>query len=212
MSSKLSLPVVIAIAGAAMAAGIATQRYLSAPAASTPTSAVRTLGAATQLTTPLALPAFALDGSDGPFTNAQLAGAWTVLFFGFTNCPDICPTTLATLATAAGAVRAEIPDLQVVFVSVDPARDGAEEADRYARFYDAGFVGITGSDTALQALTRPLGILYMSVPQGENAYTVDHSSSLLLIDPNGRLAAVFSAPHEAAAISADLLRITGASE
>lgn len=187
-----------------MLAGVVTQRMLSAPAGAPPDTLV-----ATRLDIPVSLPPFSLDGADGPFTNASLQGAWHVLFFGFTNCPDICPTTLATLADAVAVARQDIASLNVVFVSVDPQRDGPADAARYAGHFDSDFIGITGNDDALLALTKPLGILYMSVPQGDDAYTVDHSSSLLLINPAGELAAVFSAPHDATSIAADLVAIAG---
>ena len=209
MTPRLSLTTVIAIAGAAMLAGVATQRYLS-PQAGANVAKMPATQVATVIDTPVPLPEFSLDGVDASFTNASLLGRWHIVFFGFTHCPDICPTTLATLSSVLSTTRATQPDIGVVFVSVDPERDNPERAQDYATFFDPSFVGVTGSDTALKALTTPLGILYMQVPQGANGYTVDHSSSLLLINPRGELAAVFSAPHDADTIAADLVLIIGA--
>ncbi|MEM8982013.1 MAG: SCO family protein [Pseudomonadota bacterium] len=205
MGNRLSLLTVIAIAAVAMLAGALAQRTLERPAASE-----SNFDAATVIPEPLSLPTFELSGVDGPITNTYFAGRWTVVFFGFSNCPDICPTTLATLASMAAEVRSSVPEVSVMFVSVDPERDTPDDADRYARFFDASFIGVTGSDAALRALTEPLGVLYIRVPQGDDGYTVDHTSSLLLINPDGQLSAVFSAPHDEAAIAADITALATA--
>ncbi|MEO1036923.1 MAG: SCO family protein [Pseudomonadota bacterium] len=203
MPSKLNMPTVIGIAALAMLAGAITQRLIGAGDATAPPDTA----AATVIPQPVALPAFELDGVDRSFDNAALQDRWSLVFFGFTNCPDICPTTLATLAGAAEKIRRSVPAFDVVFVSVDPRRDQPTDAQRYASYFDKAFIGVTGSDQALAALAKPLGILYFQVPQGDDAYTVDHSSSLLLVNPRGELAAVFSAPHDADAIANDIIKI-----
>lgn len=193
---------VIGIAALAMVAGVVAQRAFESPAANRVEFA-----AATVIPEPLSLPRFELSGVDGPVDNAVFDNHWTVVFFGFSNCPDICPTTLAMLASARETARQSVPNMAVLFISVDPERDGPTDADRYARFFDASFAGVTGDDAALRTLTEPLGVLYIRVPLDEDGYTVDHTSSLLLINPNGELSAVFSAPHDSAAIAADIAAI-----
>ncbi len=167
--------------------------------------AVRSLGgperpeSATVLQDPLPLPAFSLvDQSGAPFTRERLLGTTSLMFFGFTHCPDICPATMAELASArrelasqAGA-KARLP--QVVFVSVDPERDTPEKLAAWVGHFGPGFVGVTGSEEQLRALTKPLGIWFEKEPLGDS-YTVNHSAVVLFIDDNAELRALFSAPH-----------------
>ncbi len=139
------------------------------------------------------------------FDLARLEGRWTFLFFGFTHCPDACPTALATLARMLE--RLEPPAAkppQVVFVSVDPARDTPDVLGQYVPYFHAAFLGVSGEDAELERLTRRLGVLYVRhEPAGTADYVVDHSTSILLVDPDAELKAVFSAPHDAAAMAQD---------
>ncbi len=206
MASRLNLAGVVGIAAVAMIAGIVTQRYVG----QTPSETQAVTRTATVVPGGKALPEFSLQRSTGTFTNGDLDDHWSVVFFGFTNCPDICPTTLDLLTKVARVVRVQGVDLQVVFVSIDSGRDSAADAERYAQYFDAQFVGVAGADDALRALTEPLGILYIEVPDGKDSYTMDHSTALLLINPQGQLHAVFGAPHVADDIAADVLALTGA--
>lgn len=157
-----------------------------------------------------ALPEFSLiDGDNRPFTQAQLQGRWSLLFFGFTNCPDVCPTTLALLAQVHTAL-ANLPAAQqpqVVFISVDPKRDGPEQVATYTRFFNPQFIGLTGAQGQIDVFTRGLGVPVMIRPLGNGGYTVDHSSAIFLIDPQARLRALFSAPHTQAELTADIRAI-----
>ena len=143
-----------------------------------------------------------LTKQDGtPFTNEDLNGQWSLLFFGYTHCPDICPTTMNVLAEAKKKSAGEFP--QVVFVSVDPQRDTVDLLAPYVHYFDPKFFGVTGDETMLQALTLQASILYVKVPGesgDENDYLVDHSSAVLAINPEGQLAAILSAPHTTASI------------
>jgi protein SCO1/2 len=95
-------------------------------------------------------------------------------------------------------------------VSVDPERDGLEHLKQYVTYFDARFVGATGSHAALQELARQVGVLYARAPGGDaSGYLVDHSASILLTDPQGRLAALFSPPHDAAALAKDVASLAG---
>jgi protein SCO1/2 len=159
------------------------------------------------------LPAFSLQGPRGPLTNADLRGGWSFLFFGYTQCPDICPTALALMKEVAAALKADkavspAPTFKVVFVSVDPRRDGAELLRQYLAAFDPAFIGVSGDDAALAPLVAALGIYYRRNDATDATnYTVDHSAAIHLIDPQGRLAAVFSPPQDAARIVADFRRI-----
>jgi len=157
------------------------------------------------------LPAFALVDQHGDsFGPDRLRGHWSVLFFGFTQCPDVCPTTLATLAAA----RRELADLPageqpaVVLVSVDPERDTAARLAEYVRFFDPAFTGVTGEPDAIAALTRELGVaVIVGEPDAAGQYTIDHTATLFLVGPDGSLAAIFGTPHSPDGIAGDYRRI-----
>lgn len=171
------------------------------------------LAQATLLDAPRALPAMnLLDQAGRPFGVDRLRGRWTLLFFGFTNCPDVCPTTLATLA----AVRATLADLppaqrpEVVLLSVDPARDTPAALGRYVTHFDPSFTGVTGEAAAIEALTRTLGVAVMiGAPAPDGSYTVDHTAAIFLLDPDAAWVAVFGTPHSAPTIAGDYRRIVG---
>jgi protein SCO1/2 len=160
------------------------------------------------------LPAFVLNGPKGEFTNADLKGHWSFIFFGYTQCPDICPTMLnvmkdvkAALAIKDAGVTA--PAFQLIFVSVDPHRDTRELLDAYMAAFDPSFIGLRGDDVALISLTSKLGVFYQRNDGTDTQrYTVDHSAAVYLIDPRGQLRAVFSPPQEAPKLAADFRRIT----
>lgn len=151
---------------------------------------------------PPRMEAFALDGADGKtLTEATLRGKWTLLFFGFTHCPDVCPTTLATLSEVMKLLE-NTPDFarhgQVIFVSVDPGRDTPEALARYVEHFQSDFLAATAPPARLKALTHQLGILHTQVPFGSGEeYSVDHTASILLIGPGLERLAIFSAPHAA---------------
>jgi protein SCO1/2 len=170
--------------------------------------------AASVFPTPRPVADFELSMAPGEsFSRADLEGQWTLLFFGFTNCPDICPDTLAMLAESMKQLelmrRENKP--QVVFVSVDPDRDRAELLDEYVHWFDPAFVGVTGTDEQLQSLTRQLGIVYYreQADQETGFYNVDHSAAVMIIDPQGRLFGRFSQPLVPEDITADLFQLSG---
>ncbi len=168
------------------------------------------LASGTWLPQPRALAPFQLsDAAGAPFTNARLAGHPTLLYFGFTHCPDVCPTTLAALAQVQKA--RPLPPLQFVFVSIDPDRDSAPLLRAYLGAFDPQFIGVRGPGTALAPLLRSLSAIAVrqDLPGGD--YTMDHSATLYLLDTHARLVAVFSPPFSVAALSADLQRAGSAS-
>ncbi len=154
------------------------------------------------------LPNFSLVDQNGQrFGNKQLQGHWSFLFFGYTYCPDVCPTTLATLnATLTNiAQNNDQRNTQVVFVSVDPERDSYEQLKGYVEYFNPEFIGLTGNPSELDVLAANLGILRTKVanPADPDNYLMDHTAAVLLIGPKGRLVALFSAPHEATTLADD---------
>ena len=140
----------------------------------------------------------------------RMRGKWSLLFFGYTHCPDICPLTMATLNEFYDQFKKDNlnNDLQVIFVTVDPQRDTAEMLKSYVEYFNTDFIGLGGNQLQVDSLTRQLGIAYMLYEQDERGdYLVDHSASVSLVDPEGRLLAVFQAPHTPATIHDTFLEI-----
>ncbi len=154
---------------------------------------------------PPVVPAFSLgSAAGGQLTAANLKGHWTLLFFGFTHCPDVCPTTLAVLKQAAAKLKDDplYRDLgQVLFVSVDPERDTPETLAKYVHYFNPAFLAATGQDAALNALTGPLSVIRAKVPDGKDDYTFDHTASIFLVDPALRVLGRFSPPHDPASLA-----------
>jgi protein SCO1/2 len=147
------------------------------------------------------------------FSHADLQGKWSLIFFGFTHCPDVCPGTLFELQkvneTLAKQMMSEKDRPQVLFISVDPERDTAAKLEQYLSYFDPDFIGVTGDHGQLLPFTREMGIAYMidEHEPGESNYNVAQSASVLLTNPEGMLYGAFPAPHDAKKISADLLAI-----
>lgn len=151
-----------------------------------------------------------VDHAGRPRTDADFRGRFMLIYFGYTYCPDVCPTTLATLAEArrqlADLPPGEIPE--VVLATVDPARDTPAALARYVAHFDPSFTGVTGSPESIEAFTRDLGVVAMiGAPAADGSYTVDHSAAVFLIDPAAAFTALFSTPHDATAIARDYRRI-----
>jgi len=155
---------------------------------------------------PKPLTGFALsDDRNRVFDLDSLKGKWSLLFFGFTHCPDVCPTTLAELARVREHIAKDTAgagSIQVVFVSVDPNRDTAGNLRQYVSAFDASFVGVTGDDAQVANLAGQLGARYeVAIAPGVENYPVSHSAAVYLLDPRARYRAVFRPPLEAEAIS-----------
>ena len=161
---------------------------------------------------PLDVGAFDLKDADGnSFTESDLRGNLTLMFFGFTNCPDVCPDTLGTLAGAMDKLDtmrvATLPD--VVFVSVDPARDAGDSMRDYVQYFDPSFRAVTGDDDALRALTSRLGIFYrLGEPDDSGYYAVDHSGMIVIVDDRGRAIGRFPPNTGPEALAADLFTLS----
>ncbi|MGD8784009.1 MAG: SCO family protein [Thioalkalispiraceae bacterium] len=139
------------------------------------------------------------DHNNELFTEESFKGKWSFLFFGFTHCPDVCPTTLLVMKAVWARLpesAKQAPEPQLLFVSVDPDRDTPELMKSYTTFYHPDFLGVTAEHKYLDILTTQVGALY-GYEDGETAetYTVNHSAQIILIDPQGYFRAVFSPPH-----------------
>ncbi len=165
-----------------------------------------------------ALPAFALRQSDGTqLVPGELAGHWTVVFLGFTHCPDVCPTTLAELAQAqkqwSGLPESTRP--RVLFVSVDPDRDTPMTTGEYAHAFHRDTLAATADVPALESFAKAMSMVFVKVAPQTGApadrYSVDHSASLAVLDPQGRMAGVVTPPLVPKAIAQDLMALTAAS-
>jgi len=156
---------------------------------------------ATVMPTPLPLPEFELlDQSGKQFDRQSLRGGWSLVFFGFTHCPDICPATLQQLAIARDKVIAagngqDISFPQIILISVDPERDNVAIMREYVGHFGADIKGVTGSIEELKKLTSVLGIFFEKSTDSSEDYNVAHSAVVLLINPDAEFHALFSAPH-----------------
>jgi protein SCO1/2 len=202
-ASRIGLFAVVLLLAAGAGALVAKQQLQSTPLE---------LATGTRLTPPRAPAPFSLVSHTGtPFEREALRGHWTLMFFGFTHCPGICPTTLTTLAD----VRKRLHDLptqelpQIVLVSVDPERDTPARMAEYVAGFDAPIVGVTGQVGAIDEFAAEFGIAHRKVPTSGSDYMVDHAAVVLLFDPEGREAAVFSPPHTAEQLAADYRRMLG---
>jgi protein SCO1/2 len=144
------------------------------------------------------------------FAPADFAGHWSFLYFGYTYCPDVCPLALVELANVKKLLAASAPGVAAEYylVSVDPARDTAERLGEYVAYFDPSFHGVTGSLEALTTFANQAGaIFFVPEDQDHESYLVSHSSSIVLLDPDGRVYAIFSPPHAPEQVAADFAKV-----
>ena len=146
------------------------------------------------------------DTSGQPFTRRELAGTPTLVFFGFTHCPDVCPTTLLKLAQLRK--RAALARLRVVFISVDPQRDTPTPLATYVHAFDPQFEGLTGDSASIARIAASFGVAVNRVDLPGGDYTMDHSAVVFLLDATAHIVAIFTPPFEVASMAADLERAT----
>jgi protein SCO1/2 len=198
---------VAAIALAAAAAGMYIASSLSRPAAVQ-------LESGTALPVPGELTPFDLVDTRGTgVTPAQLRGHPTLVFFGFTYCPDVCPTTLALLANVQKQLTAgnqSLAGLKVALISVDPERDTPEQLGSYIASFGGDFIGLTGRPPEIVKAQRSFGVASARVELAGGGYTMDHSATVFLLDSQARKVAVFTPPLRAAALVRDLQRLAPA--
>lgn len=192
--SRIQTTVFILVALIALVIGLTVYRVLDSEPQADPT---RMLDAGViLLPQSRTVPALSLTNQDGEAVQVdELKGKWTLLFFGYTFCPDICPATLAELRQ----LRNELPEtlrerMQPVLVSVDPHRDTPEQLKQYLGFFGAGFIGLTGPLEDIQTLANGVGIPFIPGDTSRENYTVDHSGNLVLIGPDGRQRGFIRAP------------------
>ena len=168
---------------------------------------------------PRELPAFTLQQSDRTqLVPGELRGHWTVVFLGFTYCPDVCPTTLTELSQAQKrwAALPESTRPRVLFISVDPERDSIEKLGEYAHAFHKDTLAATADIPSLEAFAKSLSLVFIKVPAGKDApldqYTMDHSAALVVLDPQGRMAGVIQPPFLPKAIAEDLIALSGAQQ
>ena len=137
-----------------------------------------------------------VDHHGNDFSKEQLKGVWTMIFFGFTQCPDVCPTTMAILNETYSKLKdAEKDNLQIVLLTLDPERDSVEKLADYVPYFNQDFIGVTGNKHLIRRLTAEINMAYSQVPLGKKEYTIDHSSQIVLINPKGDYHGFFKAPH-----------------
>ena len=176
---------------AALAAGLglySAQRYFT-PAAKPPTVSQEQLKSVRLINPPRVLAPYQLTRSDGSALGVdQLRGHWTIVFLGFTHCPDVCPTTLSELKSAREQLGpAAAKDVQVIFVTLDPERDTEQVLSNYLGAFDPSFLGLRGTSEELQALAKQLRIFYQRSEGKDGNYSMDHSTPTYVIDREGRV-------------------------
>ncbi|TBU98681.1 SCO family protein [Stutzerimonas kirkiae] len=184
--TRIQKTVFISLALIALIAGLILSRAFDRPADLDPARLVE--AGIVLLPQPRLLPELELTNQDGePVRVDQLNGRWSLLFFGYTFCPDICPTTLVDLRQLKEMLPPEMAErLQPILVSVDPRRDTPEQLKQYLSYFKSGFQGLTGPLGNIQALANSVGIPFIPADPASENYTVDHSGNLAIIGPDGR--------------------------
>jgi protein SCO1/2 len=191
--SRILIGCLVLAAIAAIAATFASRTPRLELASGTPLPAPRP-GAQFQL----------IDQRGAKVSRDVFADRWTVLFLGFTHCPDVCPTTLAMLSAIHRELSSSGRRLQIVLLSADPQRDRPEVMARYLRSFDPAFIGLTGEEREVARLAASFGLGFVRNPGVDGDYTVDHSAGLVLIDPQARAVAYFRPPFAPEALLCDL--------
>jgi protein SCO1 len=161
------------------------------------------------LTTPQEMVDFQLTDNKGQVYNqAMMKGHWTMMFFGFTNCGMVCPTTMAALNQMYKALQQELPDNQlpsIIMVSVDPERDTVARMDDYVNAFNPNFIGLRGEMPQIEALEKNLHLVAvkMQAGTGKNQYTINHSAEIMIFNPRGQLQALMSYPHKSEQMEQD---------
>lgn len=152
---------------------------------------------------------FTLTGVDGQtFSSTRLAGRPHAIFFGFTHCPDVCPTTLSRLVRLRRQLQAGTTPFEIVFVTVDPDRDGPKEMASYLSLFHEPIIGLTGTQPRIDHAKRQFGIFSQKLPEAAGGYTVDHTATVLLFDRTGAFVSTISPDEGDTAALAKLTSIT----
>ena len=204
-NNRVRLTVIILLAFAALVTGLFVSQHLNRKKEIDPSRFHGTL-----LQQPREIEKFALMGIDNaPFDNSSLQGQWTMVFFGFTNCGYLCPTTMAELGKMYRVLenKGVKPLPRVVLISIDPERDTLEKLKQYTTAFNSHFYGARGEDVDVKKMTREMGIAYgkVAIPTATdpNNYDVQHSGAVMLFNPQGQLNAFFTTPHQAQLLAED---------
>jgi protein SCO1/2 len=194
-----------AIGVVAALAGVYVARMVSQPA-------VASLESGTSYPVPRPVPPFSLLDTHGAAASpATLRGHPTLVFFGFTHCPDVCPTTLALLTSVqkqAALADKNLAGLRIALITVDPERDTPEQLGRYVASFGGDLIGLTGSAPEIVKATQGFGVAAARVELAGGDYTMDHSAAVFTLDSQARIVAVFTPPLSAAALARDLSRLS----
>lgn len=206
-TKRLTLTIAGLLAIVALSAGLFVSQHMHTP---------KTLDVSqfhgTLLTEPRAVQAFSLTGIDHkPFDNARLRGSWTMVFFGFTHCGYMCPTTMAELGKTYRLLKDKgvktLP--HVVMISVDPERDNLKKLGEYVKAFDVNFYGARGDTAVINAMTHEMGIAYLKVARNDaidpTNYDIEHTGSIVLFNPRGEIVAFFTSPHQAELLAKDYM-------
>jgi len=174
-----------------------------------PTDVKVAMKTATVFPQPRAITPFQLTDTEGkPFTLENLKGHYSLIFFGFTHCPDLCPTTLAMLSQSYKTLEnAKLKNLpQVIFISVDPEQDTPKKIKTYLSSFNSAFLGATGDKAQIDKLTQEMSVIYAKVAQAGDPghYSIDHSGTLIIVNPEGQFYGVFTMPHDPQKIANDM--------
>jgi len=168
------------------------------------------------------LPKFQLQQNDKPFNNQSLKNKWSIMFFGYARCPDVCPTELMFLNNISENIKIKMPD--VYFVSVDASRDTPDMLNKFTAYFNKNFIGIGGKQTESDKLSSFMNVIYervyhkdgkqviikknATVPDElKDSYLINHSADIYLINPEGKLHAVFPLPHKLDSFISDITRV-----
>ena len=149
-----------------------------------------------------------IDQNNAAFNNKSLEGGWTVVFFGYTNCPDVCPTTIYKLAEIKNGIKEKLPstDFNTVLVTLDPDRDSAQRLDEYIGYFDETMLGVTGTYENIQSFTSSLSVFYQRINK-EEGYDFNHTASIFVFDKNGLLFATMSPANTIGELTEDFYTI-----
>jgi protein SCO1 len=202
--SRTQITVFVLVAIVALVLGLTVNKVLTSKGQGDPT--VLLDAGIVLLPQSRSLPELSLINQDGQAVAVdQLKDQWSLLFFGYTFCPDICPATLAQLRQLQGQLPPEtLAKLRIVLVTVDPNRDTPEQLKKYLDYFDAGFIGLTGEQATIQKLANGVSIPFIPADTSKENYTVDHSGNLVLIGPDGRQRGFIRAPINNSKLAAQL--------
>lgn len=203
--NRIALTVVVLLGIAALVTGLFVSQHMLGNKRLDPAQIHGTL-----LSQPREIADFALTGTDGkPFNNHSLEGQWTLIFFGFSNCGYLCPTTMAELAKTERLLETDgvTPLPKVVMISIDPERDTLDKLKQYTAAFHPSFTGARGDESVVKQMTHEMGVAYVKVnaraTDNQENYDIQHSGAVMLFNPKGQLTAFFTTPHQADLLAKD---------